>query len=193
MAAASARVLVCPVSGTKGKPVKVGTLRSLLRPEAQHRIAEGPYLFCDAQGCEVVYFAQDGSHVFTRADLVVRVGVKETEAPRPICYCFGHTVEEIFDEIRRTGRTTVLDAIKRRLKTEGCDCEHTNPQGSCCLGVVARFVQEGMARYAAGAPAAVEAQGPDCCGPAPGQSAGEPAADCCTPPQPRPGKGHGSC
>jgi len=99
-------IVLCPVSGTKGKLVKTVTLRSLLKEEHQERITQGRYRFCDAQGCDVVYFAEDGSHVFTKADLKVRVGVKETDAPRPICYCFNHTVEEIFDEIQRTGTST---------------------------------------------------------------------------------------
>jgi len=135
-------IVLCPVSGTKGKLVKTVTLRSLLKEEHQERITQGRYRFCDAQGCDVVYFAEDGSHVFTKADLKVRVGVKETDAPRPICYCFNHTVEEIFDEIQRTGTSTIPDEIARRLNTEGCDCARTNPQGSCCLGVVKEFVKE---------------------------------------------------
>ncbi len=140
-------IVNCPVSGTKGKLVKTITLRSLIKEEQQKRITQGRYRFCDAQGCDVVYFAEDGSHVFTRSDLKVRVGVKETEAPRPICYCFHHTIEEIFDEIKRTGATTVPDDIANRLNTEGCDCVHTNPQGSCCLGVVNALVKEAMTRF----------------------------------------------
>ena len=138
------RLRTCPRCGTRGKIVEDVTLRSLIKPEHQPRLTEGPYRFCAAQGCDVVYFAEDGSHVFTRGDLAVRVGVKETEAPRPICYCFHHSVEEIFDEIRRTGTSTVPNDIRTRIDAEGCHCERTNPQGSCCLGVVLAFAEEGM-------------------------------------------------
>lgn len=141
------RIVMCPISGTKGKLVKAVTLRSLIKEEQQKRITQERYRFCDAQGCDVVYFAEDGGHVFTKADLKVRVGVKETGAPRPICYCFNHTVEEIFDEIQSTGTSRVADDISSRLNTEGCDCVHTNPQGSCCLGVVNAFVKEGLKLY----------------------------------------------
>lgn len=139
------RLRICPRCGTRGKIVEDVTLRSLIKPEELSRLTEGPYRFCATQGCDVVYFAEDGSHVFTRGDLTVRVGVKETEAPRPICYCFHHTVEEIFEEIRRTGRSTVSDDIRARMDVEGCHCERTNPQGSCCLGVVQSFVEEAAA------------------------------------------------
>lgn len=100
------------------------------------------YRFCATPGCEVVYFAEDGSHVFTRSDLSVRVGIKEVEPPRPVCYCFGYSVEDIIEEIRMTGRTTVPDRIRVRLDSEGCHCETANPQGSCCLGVVLAIAEE---------------------------------------------------
>jgi hypothetical protein len=144
---AETRLMTCPSCGAKGKTVKTETLRALVRSEAQGRITDSRYRFCGTQGCDVVYFAEDGSHVFGRSDLTVRVGVKETEAPRPICYCFGYTVEEMFAQIRQTGRTTIPDAIRTRLESEGCHCERTNPQGSCCLGVVLSFAEEGMKRF----------------------------------------------
>jgi len=140
------RLMTCPSCATKGKIVKIETLRSLVKAEHQGRITEGRYRFCGAQACDVVYFSEDGSHIFTRPELTVRVGVKETEAPRPVCYCFGHTVEAIFEQIEQTGRSTIPDDIRTRLDTQGCDCEHTNPQGSCCLGVVLSIAEEGMKR-----------------------------------------------
>lgn len=78
------RLPTCPVSRTKGKVVKLETLRSLIRPEHQAQIREVRYRFCAAQDCDVVYFAENGSHVFTRAELKVRVGVKETDSPRSV-------------------------------------------------------------------------------------------------------------
>ncbi len=168
----------CPVSGTRGKAVSQDTLRSLIKPEEQARITEGRYRYCDAPGCDVVYFAEDGSHVFTKADLKVRVGIKETEPPRPICYCFGHTVEEILEEVRRTGASTVPDDIRSRLQSEGCDCIHTNPQGACCLGVVLSVVEE--ASKALGKPAtAPPSTHNDCCRSDRSDDDGGGPGDCC--------------
>lgn len=73
---------------------------------------------------------------------MVRVGIKETEAPRPVCYCFGYSLEDIIEEIRLTGSTTVPQSILTRLDSEGCHCETTNPQGSCCLGTVLGLAAE---------------------------------------------------
>lgn len=159
---------LCPVSGTKGKRVKTETLRSVIKPEHQGRIMAGAYQYCDSPECDVVYFAEDRTHVFTKAALTVRVGVKETQAPRPICYCFNHTIEEILDQIQRTGRTTVPDDIASRLNTVGCDCVHTNPQGSCCLGVVNAVAKAGMtssrpAQKEAGQPQKCDLKSHGCC------------------------------
>lgn len=140
------RLTNCPACGAKGKVVRAETLRALVAVEFQQRISEGRYRFCATQGCPVAYFAEDGSHVFHRAELTVRVGVKETDGPRPICYCFGHTIEEMEEQIRRTGHTTVPDEVRTRLETEGCQCEVTNPAGSCCLGAVLAAADEAAKR-----------------------------------------------
>lgn len=154
----------CPLCGAPGQPIKLQTLYALLKAEAQHRIRQAAYRFCATPGCDVVYFQGEDEPPFTRADLKVRVGLKETEAPRPVCYCFGHTVEEIWAEIERTGTSAVTGRIRDRIREEGCRCEETNPQGSCCLGVVSRVVREGLERFGAGTGTpATGASG--CCGP----------------------------
>ncbi len=133
---------LCPVAGTPGKRVSEHTLRALLRPERHPAVLPTRYRFCATPGCDVVYFAEDGSHVFTRSDLSVRVGIKEAEPPRPVCYCFGYSVEDMIEEVRLTGRTTVPDRIRTKLESQGCHCEETNPQGSCCLGTVMAIAEE---------------------------------------------------
>jgi hypothetical protein len=130
----------CPSCGETGRLVKSITLQSLLKPEALPLMDDGPYHFCGSQECDVVYFGNQGVAPFLKDDLTVRVGVKETMAPRRICYCFNHTIEEIEEEVRCSGKTTVLEDIKRRMKT-ACWCETKSPQGSCCLATVCEWVQ----------------------------------------------------
>ena len=152
----------CPACDSKGKKVKRVTLESLLTPDAALRIGEGQYRFCDAIGCETVYFGDNGT-TFAKSDLTVRVGVKERTAPRHVCYCFDHTIEEINAEVEETGRGTVLDDIKARMET-ACWCETKSPQGSCCLGTVGKYVKQAMADYANGLePHAIDEEPADCC------------------------------
>ncbi len=156
------QALVCPSCKSKGKRVGIVTLQSLLTTEAADRIGGREYRYCNAPECRTVYFAADGT-AFTTQDLVVRVGVKETAAPRPICYCFDHTVEGIEAEIRETGESTVLDDIKQKMEG-GCWCETKSPHGTCCLGTVGRQVKEACERLGI-VPQGSDAEHVGCCGP----------------------------
>jgi len=101
------------------------------------------YYFCDALDCELVYFALNTEAPrFRREDLIVRVGAKETADPIAVCYCFGFTRKDIQDEIAKTGHSTIADRIAAEVKADNCACEVKNPSGKCCLGSVARVVQD---------------------------------------------------
>jgi hypothetical protein len=130
---------ICPSCGAAGGQVKADTVRSLIRKEKLADIIEGGYFFCKTPECETVYFTSDG-RTFSKGDLSVRVGLKETSAPRPICYCSSHTMEEIAEEIRLTGKSQAADDIRARMKEEGCSCATKNPQGSCCLKTVEDYI-----------------------------------------------------
>jgi len=46
-----------------------------------------------------------------------------------ICYCFNYTVADIELDLRRNGRSTILDRILSEKKAGGCDCALKNPKG----------------------------------------------------------------
>jgi hypothetical protein len=138
---------VCPVAGKPGRRVPPVTVRSLVRDERASETEGRDWFFCDLPDCPVVYFAQDGKTISKDA-LKVRVGVKEKDGQRPVCYCFGHTVESIRDEIAKTGMSTVLASITAKVKAGECSCETMNPKGTCCLGDVSRAVKEASASSA---------------------------------------------
>jgi copper chaperone CopZ len=131
----------CPECGRKGKPVPRITLERLLTPEAQQRLTLAAHLFCETPDCPVVYFAPDDGSVFHKPDLTVRVGIKETEPPIPLCYCFGFTREMLWSELAQMGKTTIPDRIKAEVQVGNCRCEETNPRGNCCLGDIQRAIQ----------------------------------------------------
>lgn len=141
----------CPLDGNPGKKVSALTLRSLLQPERAGGIWGREWFYCDRPDCEAVYFSPDGT-VLGKDALKVRIGQKEKKAPRPVCYCFGHTVEEIEDEVAKTGSSRAPDEIVEKCR-QGLDrCEETNPKGSCCQGDVRKVVKEAHARPAWKAP-----------------------------------------
>src|SRR6266478_5974140 len=96
-------VMACPANGARSKRVDALTVKSLVR-KLPLGMPNTQYYFCDAPDCELVYFALDAEAPrFRREDLVVRVGAKETADPIPICYCFGFTRQDIWDEIGSVG------------------------------------------------------------------------------------------
>jgi len=136
---------VCPRCGQKGKAVGEETLTHLLTKAALSKRRDVPYLFCRTPICEVVYFSADGVTVFRKSDVRVRVGLKETEPPIPLCYCFGFTEQDVYDEVKATGRCTISERITARVQAGECACEIKNPQGSCCLGKVRAAEKEAVA------------------------------------------------
>lgn len=134
----------CPQCGNNGSKVRRVTLESLLRPKCREDIGDDPYHVCSTPECGTVYFGADGATAFDKTDLSVRFGLKETAPPRPVCYCFDHSIEEIHEEILQTGLSTVLDSIKTAMKGPGCRCEYTNPMGGCCLRSVQEVVEQGF-------------------------------------------------
>lgn len=135
-------VMACPESGTRSKKVDLLTVRSLVL-HLPFGMPVEQYYFCEAPGCDVVYFSSNPeAPVFRRRDLLVRVGLKEEHDPIPVCYCFGVARSDIRDEIRETGKSMLAERIKAEVKAGHCACEVKNPSGKCCLGDVIRRVQE---------------------------------------------------
>jgi hypothetical protein len=92
-----------------------------------------------------VYVSALGDHVVTKEMLTVRVGIKETDDPIPLCYCFGYGRRAIREDIRRAGDTDIQRIITERVRAGECRCEETNPSGGCCLGSVAKAIKEARA------------------------------------------------
>jgi hypothetical protein len=136
---------ICESCSQKGKSVQRLAPESLLKPESVARLQETAYRICATPTCQVVYFSNETEQYFHKIDMRVRVGFKETDHPVPICYCFDHTLRDVEEEICATGTTTIPDRIRAMMKTDACQCESKNPQGSCCLGNVRRAVKNAMA------------------------------------------------
>jgi hypothetical protein len=132
---------VCQRCHKRGQTVPRQTMESLLTPEALTRLHNVNYYYDASPDCQVVYFSNEQASYFTKGDIRVRVGIKETAAPTPICYCFGHTVESARAEIEASGRSTVAAKIAEEIQNGNCACVVKNPSGRCCLGEVNRTIQ----------------------------------------------------
>ncbi len=117
------------------------TLKALLEVSARTEVDAGPWRFCGAPACDLVYFNPVTGRAFRKDRLTVRVGAKETEAPRPLCYCFGHSLESLRTEWATTGRLDSVEAIRAAVKEGHCRCDTLNPSGACWLGDVLKAAQ----------------------------------------------------
>ncbi len=133
---------VCRRCGNRGQTVLRQTVESLLIPKCQSQLKPGAYFFDTSPDCDVVYFSNESDSYFTKNDLKVRVGIKATHDPIPVCYCFGQTVESIRAEIESTGRSTVGAKITKEIQIGNCACEAKNPSGRCCLGEINKAVDK---------------------------------------------------
>ena len=122
------------------KPVGRQTVESLVTPEVMANLTPQPYYFCGAPDCDTVYVSALGDHLITKDQLTVRVGIKETEDPIPLCYCFNYDRKDVRDDIRLRGDTDIQKIITARVKAGECRCEVTNPSGGCCLGTVSKEI-----------------------------------------------------
>jgi len=134
----------------------------MLRGEALARLKNAEYFFCVTATCPVVYFSGEAESLFDKGEVKVRVGLKETEDPVPVCYCFGITERMIRQQIAATGRTTIPQYIREQVRAGRCACEIKNPSGRCCLGAVMKIVckalkanEEELASEAMGCPRTV--------------------------------------
>ncbi len=135
----------CPMNDQVTKPVGRKTVESLIKPEHAEALTPQPYFFCDAPDCDTVYVSALGDHLVTKDMLKVRVGIKETEDPIPLCYCFGYDRKAVWDDIRLRGDTDIQKDITQRVRAGECRCEETNPSGGCCLGTVSRAIKQARA------------------------------------------------
>jgi len=138
----------CPECGQPGKSVATKTLKHMMQPWHLEIVHKPGFLFCRSADCDVVYFHPHGDRL-RKPDVRVRVGLKETEDPVPICYCFGFTEAMAVEEIQTTGKCNIPQRITAEVKAGNCACEIRNPQGSCCLGNVNAAVKEVMKGAAA--------------------------------------------
>lgn len=130
------RASLCPIINAPTMLVGLDTVTQhvLLPP-----LPDTTFGFCDAPDCDVVYVGANGTLIRTK-QLRTRVGVKETEDPIPVCYCFELTARQITEDVHRQGRSTIREYIQKQVRAGRCHCETTNPAGRCCLGDVGRVI-----------------------------------------------------
>ncbi|WP_457641341.1 putative iron-sulfur cluster-binding metallochaperone [Persephonella sp.] len=124
---------VCRMCAGKGHAVKDITLKQfVLRPLENYN----GFYFCENPECDVVYFNNEKGIYLYKKDIKVKVGIKEENPPRPICYCFGFNIEDV-----KNNGENVVKEINKKIKESGCFCETANPSGKCCLADIKKLIK----------------------------------------------------
>lgn len=156
--------VACPACGTKGKAIRPITIESLVVEQTRRRVGRPDgFRFCAEPSCEIAYYQAATGTRIAKGEVRVRIGQKVTESPKPVCYCFEHTIEEIEAEVLATGASRVADDITEKCRQRLERCEETNPQGSCCLGNVRRAENLAQAKTASAPTAETRDEVQDCC------------------------------
>ncbi|SOC41733.1 putative iron-sulfur cluster-binding metallochaperone [Ureibacillus acetophenoni] len=132
----------CPSCKKKGKKVKIITLKAILKPSVLDSLnPNSEHFFCNLEGCDVVYFDTD-KKTYSISEIKVPVFQKDDSLTVPICYCFDWTREKITQYVKDGLASKPLEHIKQNVKENRCGCEVNNPQGSCCMGNVTKFIKQ---------------------------------------------------
>jgi hypothetical protein len=107
----------------------------MVRPQFLDSVGKPGFFFCPTRQCSVVYHHPEGQ-LLRKSDLRLRVGLKESEDPIPLCYCFGFTEAMLAQDLKADGSSSIPRRIAAELKAGNCTCEMHNPQGVCCLANV---------------------------------------------------------
>lgn len=131
----------CPRCGQVGRPVGDETILAILRPGQADTLLPAARRFCKTPSCVVLYYGGDGRLV-EKGAAKVRVGIKETDDPAPLCYCFGFGRADVRRQVEERGDSDIPAVIAAKVEAGLCSCEVKNPSGQCCLGEVRRAVKE---------------------------------------------------
>lgn len=118
--------LNCPVNGKSYTGVKRKTLLHHITRPWHKVLSEQGYYFCSDPDCDVVYFGQDSTLIYSR-ELRTSVGQKSKDINSTVCYCFGITKKSAISD--KNCRSFVIEQTKNSL----CSCGTSNPSGLCCL------------------------------------------------------------
>lgn len=116
------------------------TIRALTRRSWIGYSEIGDGHLCTHPQDSVVYYFADCATIH-KSDVVDRIGIKESEEPIFVCYCFRHSKSEIEQDFLLHGESTIEADVRRKVAEESCWCEVANPAGRCCLGEIRTVVK----------------------------------------------------
>lgn len=137
----------CPLCGKKGRRVKAGTVRYLLKGEFTKDATDRIYGLCLSPECEVAWYAQDGSHHFTTRQTETPIWTKKDADPVYVCYCNEITEPMVAQAVDKKGLRTIEEITLHYRDEMKCTCALKNPTGQCCNEHFDKVIAEVLREY----------------------------------------------
>lgn len=120
------------------------TPKNTLKKEARTKfVPEYDYHFCENSDCDLVYYNEQDTSVFTTSELKNRVTIKDDSPKTPLCYCFKVLKEQALEDIARTGTSDVFKTVQAKMKPgQSCFCEKSNPRGDTCVQDIQYWLED---------------------------------------------------
>ncbi|NHJ33623.1 MAG: (2Fe-2S)-binding protein [Asgard group archaeon] len=134
----------CPRCKQQGIIVRKLTVRSLLISEVKKRVMDVAYYLCMSSDCDVSYYRNASSEVFTISDVKVPIWYKKEAHPKYACYCNKITDEEVINVVKETGLSknqVIIEYLREKVK---CACAAMNPSGQCCTPLFPEAITIGL-------------------------------------------------
>lgn len=116
----------CPANGAECRTVSSKTIAHHIARPWEWSDRGHSYYFCEDADCDVVYFSDDDK-VILQSQLRTRVGKKSRSDDALICYCFGVSRADAWED------PSIKDYVVEQTRQKICSCETSNPSGRCCL------------------------------------------------------------
>lgn len=128
----------CPLCFMPGPKISRKILLQHLDPLVMMDALKWPEAsVCLNPSCQCLYYS-DGDWL-SHLQCNKRVGFKSSTSPRPFCYCFGHTAEDLLKK-GKTARIKTLRKIEAYVCEGGGACPVTNPTGQSCLSHIRDYL-----------------------------------------------------
>jgi len=135
----------CSSCKLSGIPVRLLTVKSIIKKEFRNEIKDKAYYLCMNPGCQVAYYTvNDPNDVLTKDKVKVPIWFKTDADPRYACYCNKITYKEAFQKVVETGLEKSDEIIMALRENKKCACTAMNPSGQCCTPLFTQAIEDGL-------------------------------------------------
>ncbi len=134
----------CPICKTNGVSVKKITVEHLVSKNLRTTVAGDHYQICMNADCEVVYFNNAESIIFSKNQINMPIWFKKDADPKYACYCSQVTEDQVIDAVLNHGAKTVKEVNAVTGAMKHANCIENNPLGICCHKAIQDAIDKGL-------------------------------------------------